>query len=339
MKNKIDENLEIVIFSSISHLFVDMSTIYVTLNCIKNFDNMLLYIMIYNMFAFCLQLPIGLLTDYFKITKKIIFLSFLFIIFGTFFDNAVFSILFVSIGNAMYHVGCGKEILERSKGKCGFSGIYVSTGAIGVFLSRILINKNINFIIIIRMIILILIFILYIIKNNFGFIENNNKNYEKNFIKMAYLIFLLMITIFIRSLFSNFDIKFNSLFSIIMMLFTFLGKATGGIIADIFGKKITILISLILATICFLFYNNPYFIIFGVFLFNMSMPITLILVSDILNNYKGMAFGITTCMLFIGSINLYINRITLLNKSLFILPAVQFVLMFLVFKEKIFKRR
>ena len=74
----------ILFFSSLSHLIVDMSTIFLTLNCIGKTDNMLLYIMLYNFFAFTLQLPIGLVVDKTKNTYVLVLISFFCILFGTF---------------------------------------------------------------------------------------------------------------------------------------------------------------------------------------------------------------------------------------------------------------
>ncbi len=296
---------------------------------------MLLYIMLYNFFAFTLQLPIGLVVDKTKNTYVLVLISFFCILFGTFIQNKFLIIFFVGLANAMFHIGCGKEVLERSGGLSKFVGIYVSTGTIGVFLSKILISYEINFINYVRLIIIFFILFLYVIKNSFGYIENVENNDKDIRFNTIFSIIFLLIAIGLRSFFSNFNFSLIFFQSILVVLATFFGKLAGGILADRYGIKRVITISLITSTICFYFYQNFFLLLLGIFTFNISMPITLILVSNSLKNYKGFAFGLTTFMLFVGSISLYTNSFLFKNDFLFLIPLIQFVVIFVVIKKSI----
>jgi hypothetical protein len=50
--------------------------------------------------------------------------------------------------------------------------------------------------------------------------------------------------------------------------------------------------------------------IFGIFLFNMTMPITLVVISNTFQGRQGFAFGLTTLALIIGALPYY-ARITI----------------------------
>ena len=328
MEIEVINRKKILLYSSISHLMVDMSTIFIALNCIAGESNLLLYIMLYNLFAFTLQLPMGIIADKVKNTYAFVIISFFIIFIGTFVKGEILTIFFVGVGNAMFHIGCGKEVLERSEGFAKFVGIYVSTGAIGVFLAKFLINNSIDFIIYIRIIIIVLIISLYSIKNSFGYIEKSKSKYELNNFNIVFFVIFLLIAVGIRSLFSNFNFSLVFFQSVLVVIATFLGKAIGGILTDRYGIKRVIIFSLLISIFSFYFYENFYLLVIGIFTFNMSMPITLILISNILKKHKGFAFGLTTFMLFVGSINLYTNNFLFPNNLLFLLPLIQFVCIF-----------
>lgn len=89
-----------------------------------------------------------------------------------------------------------------------------------------------------------------------------------------------------------------------------LGKAGGGILADRFGIRPTIIGSLTACALLFLEANQ--FAICGllaVFLFNMTMPITLSLFGMQFPHAKGMAFGALTFALFVGLVPSYFCNI------------------------------
>ena len=119
-------------------------------------------------------------------------------------------------------------------------------------------------------------------------------------------IICLMITVCIRSyvgLILAFEWKSNLILAICSILAVILGKMLGGIIGDKIGFKNISIISLTVSAILFLFaFSNSILGIFAILLFNMTMPITLSALSNILNNNKGMAFGLLTFALFIGSV-------------------------------------
>ena len=78
------------------------------------------------------------------------------------------------------------------------------------------------------------------------------------------------------------------------------GKTAGGFLADRFGAVISVCVTLGASAILFLFAGHPLAGILAVFLFNMTMPVTLGALSRMLPGVKGFAFGILTLALFAG---------------------------------------
>ncbi len=79
-----------------------------------------------------------------------------------------------------------------------------------------------------------------------------------------------------------------------------LGKCFGGVFADKAGSMKASIISLACAAALFMFSSNILPGLLAVFLFNMTMPVTLWFLAAILDKCKGFAFGILTFALFAG---------------------------------------
>ena len=123
-------------------------------------------------------------------------------------------------------------------------------------------------------------------------------------VKEIIVITCLIITVCIRSyvgLIISFEWKSEFYLAFISILAVVLGKMLGGIIGDKTTFLKVSIVSLGVSAIAFPFaFNNSFIGIIAILLFNMTMPITLICLVNLLNNNKGMAFGILTFALFIG---------------------------------------
>lgn len=170
------------------------------------------------------------------------------------------------------------------------------------------INLTMQFIMAISALILILSY--NKIKNKY-MIENKKLQIEKFVNGEELIIYSLLFTICVRSfigLLSNFAWKSNFEMGLISVCAVVLGKMLGGILGDKFGFKKVSLISLLLSAVLFCFsFENMFFGNMAILFFNMTMPITLIVLSNILNSSKGFAFGLTTVALFIGAIPNFIG--------------------------------
>ena len=90
-----------------------------------------------------------------------------------------------------------------------------------------------------------------------------------------------------------------------------IGKALGGILIDTIGIRKTSIISTILA-IPFLCFGNNYMLIslIGVMFFSMTMSVTLAILVSCLKKSPGLAFGLTTIGLFLGTVPIFFFKLS-----------------------------
>ena len=129
----------IVFIYSLVHFIVDLACAVLVKKLVTpNTENELLLfiaVILYNFFAFSLKFPIGFIAD--KINKNgiLALVGCLLVAIAYIFPQfALIACIIAGIGNAMYHIGSGIDVLNISDKKASLSGIYVSTGALGIFL-------------------------------------------------------------------------------------------------------------------------------------------------------------------------------------------------------------
>ena len=335
-------NKRIVGIYSIVHFIVDLACAILVSNLVTQKmgagTNLFIAILIYNFCAFAIQLPIGIIED--KINKNALCSAIgcllVAIAFG-FSDFGIISCIIAGIGNAMFHVGGGIDVLNISDKKATPSGIFVSTGAMGIFLggksSLIEFNKYYT-IILILLISAILLFWLYNkIKDKVSNLEIKTIKFRKN---EWIAIICIFITVCLRSyvgMILSFAWKSSFIFSLLVILGVVFGKILGGIIGDKIGfEKISI--SLLISAICFIFsFTSPIIGIIAILLFNMTMPITLICLSNIFNNNKGLAFGLLTLALFVGAVPTFVGDNQLFTKiGLFIVTLISSIILYVALR-------
>jgi FSR family fosmidomycin resistance protein-like MFS transporter len=97
--------------------------------------------------------------------------------------------------------------------------------------------------------------------------------------------------------------KSNMVLAVLLTLSMALGKGVGGFLADKFGW-IKISVGGLALSAVFLFFSTeiPVVGLIGVFLFNLTMPVTLVAISNILPGRPGFSFGLTTFALVLGAL-------------------------------------
>ena len=310
-------NKKIIGIYSAIHFIVDLACAILVTNLVTQkmgvSINLFIAIVFYNFFAFAVQLPIGIIAD--KINKNAICSAIGCILVAIAFGCSNFGIvacIIAGIGNAMFHVGGGIDVLNISNKKATPSGIFVSTGAMGIFLGGKsgLIGFN-KYYIIILILLISSITLFYLYKQIKDKVKNEKVIIPKINASKLIAIICLTITVVIRGyvgLILSFEWKSSLILAVISIFAVVFGKMLGGIIGDKIGFMKISLLSLILSAFLFVFaFNNSILGILSILLFNMTMPITLIALSNILFNNKGMAFGLLTLALFIGAIPVFLG--------------------------------
>ncbi len=308
---------KIVGIYSTFHFIVDLACAILVTNLVTQKmganANLFIAIFLYNFFAFAIQLPIGIIAD--KVNKNALCSAIgcilVAIAFG-FSNFGIISCIIAGIGNAMFHVGGGIDVLNISDKKATLSGIFVSTGAMGIFLGGKSASIGFNKYYIIILILLISAIILFwLYKQIKDKVKNEKVIIPKINTNESIAIICLIITVVIRGyvgLILSFEWKNSFILALISIFAVVFGKMLGGIIGDKIGFMKISLLSLVISAFLFAFaFNNSILGILAILFFNMTMPITLTALSNILFNNKGMDFGLLTLALFVGAIPVFLG--------------------------------
>lgn len=319
------KNRNILLLYSIIHMFIDASSIMLVYGRLKGDPQWFELILMYNILAFGLQLPLGYIFDKFIKPRLAIMLGLILLTTGLIVSsNPWLAVIFVGTGNALFHIGGGIVALNLEPRKAALPGVFVSTGSLGLFLGAFFV-QNFGFYPWIAVGILLSLGVLVWFQKIPDIPKPVMDDKGKTVHIHQLIIILFLVAIVLRSLVGlslNFSWKIDQTMGLYLALSIFLGKGLGGFLADKLGWFITTVFALIGAA--FLLYfgiDNWLLSLFGIFLFNMAMPVTLVGVSNCLNNRFGFAFGLTTMALLLGSLPTFFQ-----TKAFFAEPDVIFFL-------------
>ena len=275
-----------------------------------------LSILLYDIVAFTLQLPIGIALDQLDKNSYAALLSYALVGAGVILSLVPIAllewpaILLLAIGNALFHSAGGLSVLNISQKHAGPSGIFIATGAIGVFLgtqSAQMERLQIAFSLLVLLFLCALI-TLVVQKVNKKYWNVHNVSFDISELSFNTLlaIALLSFVVALRSyvgMVMAFPWKSEMLLLVLSILGVFAGKALGGVVADRIGFRTTAIFSLIVAATLFVpSWEIPVMGLLGVFFFNFTMSITLASLANILPNAKGTAFGLASFSLAVGAL-------------------------------------
>lgn len=321
-----------VMLYSITHFLVDLACAYLLFSKIFGKEQWLLCVLLYNFCAFALQMPIGLLADRWNRNAICAALGCIFV--AAAYGCGGFPIamaLAAGVGNCMFHVGGGIDVLNQSREKSGLLGIFVAPGAFGLYIGTMygkLSTDAAAYIVLALLLMALLTLLLQYAPGRTFKSDNEPLSFQtKSLADTAGQIGLkaaaaagamacLFLVVCLRSYVGmtlSFPWKGEGSWGLVLVCAVVLGKMAGGVLADVFGALKTTVLSLGLAAILFLFYGYPLAGIAAVLLFNMTMPITLWAVARILPGGKGFTFGLLTFGLFLGFIPVYLGADPLLS--------------------------
>lgn len=275
-----------------------------------------LSILLYDIVAFTLQLPIGIALDQLDKNSYAALLSYASVGAGVVLSLVPIAllewpaILLLAIGNALFHSAGGLSVLNISQKHAGPSGIFIATGAIGVFLgtqSAQMERLQIAFSLLVLLFLCALI-TLVVQKVNKKYWNVHNVSFDISELSFNTLIAiaLLNLVVALRSyvgMVTAFPWKSEMLLLVLSILGVFAGKALGGVVADRIGFRTTAIFSLIAAATLFVpSWEMPPMGLLAVFFFNFTMSITLASLANILPNAKGTAFGLASFSLAVGAL-------------------------------------
>lgn len=275
-----------------------------------------LSILLYDIVAFTLQLPIGIALDQLDKNSHAALLSYALVGAGVILSLVPIAllewpaILLLAIGNALFHSAGGLSVLNISQKHAGPSGIFIATGAIGVFLgtqSAQMGRLQIAFSLLVLLFLCALItLVVQKVNKKYWNVHNVSFDIPRLSSNTLLAIVLLSLVVALRSyagMVMAFPWKSEMLLLVLSILGVFAGKALGGVVADRIGFRTTAIFSLIVAATLFVpSWEIPVMGLLGVFFFNFTMSITLASLANILPNAKGTAFGLASFSLAVGAL-------------------------------------
>lgn len=275
-----------------------------------------LSILLYDIVAFTLQLPIGIALDQLDKNSYAALLSYALVGAGVILSLVPIAllewpaILLLAIGNALFHSAGGLSVLNISQKHAGPSGIFIATGAIGVFLgtqSAQMGRLQIVFSLLVLLFLCALItLVVQKVNKKYWNVHNVSFDIPRLSSNTLLAIALLSLVVALRSyagMVMAFPWKSEMLLLVLSILGVFAGKALGGVVADRIGFRTTAIFSLIVAATLFVpSWEIPVMGLLGVFFFNFTMSITLASLANILPNAKGTAFGLASFSLAVGAL-------------------------------------
>lgn len=275
-----------------------------------------LSILLYDVVAFAFQLPVGIALDKLDKNSLAAMLSYALVGGGVLFSLVPFAliewfaVLLLAAGNALFHCAGGLCVLNISQKHAGPSGIFIATGAVGVFLGTFSAQYG-------RLqVAFSLLVLLFLCASITRVVQKVNKKYwnihnapfaipefsSRTLLAIALLCFVVALRSY-TGMVMAFPWKSEMLLLGLSILGVFAGKALGGMVADRIGFRTTAIFSLIAAATLFVpSWEMPLMGLLAVFFFNFTMAITLASLANILHEAKGTAFGLASFSLAIGAL-------------------------------------
>ena len=270
-----------------------------------NYENLL----IYNFCAFALQMPLGALLDLLAAENRRC--GTLFALLGVILTilGALLHPSLLGIGNALFHVGGGFDVIHEDMQCCRKSrnlGVFVAPGAIGLYVGTLFGSRVDGYGTFITAAILAVPILITLIK------QGSVAVYTAPSTPFTRILFIPILCCFavvvLRSwigLAVSFPWKSNSILAAFAVCGAAAGKVCGGFLGARYGMQLTATVTLTLAAVSYLFGNVPILGILAIFLFNMTMPLTLYLLAEKLPKLAGFSFGLLTFGLFLGFLPVY----------------------------------
>lgn len=297
---------------SATHFLVDFSCAFLMLRSFSHISEAMLYVLLYNFCAFALQMPLGLIADRVNKNHQFALVGCLLIAAAFFMvPMGLAAVLIVGLGNALFHIGGGIDVLNVSKHKLSALGIFVSPGAFGIYLGTLLGRGSempALFFPVMLVVAAAAILVTYQLRKG-SFVSNAPLSFEGvNSRAVIAAIACLFFVVCLRSyvgLSLDFSWKSIGYWGVALVCAVVFGKTIGGMLADRLGVTKTTVVSLGASALLFLLPSFPIAGVFAVLLFNMTMPITLWALARIMPGAKGFAFGLLTFALFLGFLPVY----------------------------------
>lgn len=307
---------------SILHFLVDGVCAFAMFGYYATQRNWYLNVLLYNFCAFAMQMPLGVVLDGLNGRERLQKYnpSFCFAVLGVILTltGAFTHPVVLGLGNALFHLGGGVGTIQEDAAKSRQGrglGVFVAPGALGLYIGTKFAKNSTPFgwaglIPVGVFMFCCLICGMQMLRRGDIVLHRKQITPESRGNSSLWLIAGCMSVVILRSYIGmavGFSWKTTLLAATAAVLAVVLGKVAGGFAAAGFGTRRTVVASLGLAAVCYLFSGNIFAGVLALFFFNMTMPVTLYLLVQKLKGLPGFAFGLLTFGLFLGFLPVYLD--------------------------------
>lgn len=279
---------------SLGHFATDFVCAWLLVGHMATRTDVVTLALVYNFCAFALQMPVGILADRLGRNRLCSALGAGLVCCACLPLGLWPRVVLAGVGNALYHVGGGREILLERPGY-GPLGIFVAPGAVGIFLGGLLTGQRIG--LLGAALLAVCGLTLFSLHRR----ETPSPRAPEPLTPHRRSVLLVMLLVVLLRSFVGMCAASPwkvGLWVTAGALLGAAGKALGGLCADRWGGKAAGGASLLLAAMLFLFPGEPVCGVLAGMLFSMSMPVTLR--DAAAPSHEGFVFGLMTFALFLG---------------------------------------
>ena len=296
---------------ALAHALLDFACAFAYFaNAAPNFSDWAVLALIYNLCAFGLQAPLGILADRLNYNAALAILGCLIAAVGCgFVLHPLALVILAGLGSALFYVGSGTELLNHSQDKSLPLGIFLSSGAIGwYFGTQAGCNQPTEAAVwpILAILTAVALIAIFQYKKDPSFKSDNITGQSWTFSRMVCIVaFLLVTTTVVRS-YTNCGLTSAWIkdYPWLLMLSIFLGQAVGGFLSDRLGLMKTASFSLLTATVLFVWLDNVVAGSLAVFSLSISTPIVFWTFAKLAPDKRGLSFGLLGGAMFLGFVPL-----------------------------------
>ena len=306
---------------ALAHALLDFACAFAYFaNAAPNFSDWAILALIYNLCAFGLQAPLGLLADRLNYNAALAILGCLVAAVGCGFTlHPLALVILAGLGSALFYVGSGTEILNYSQNKCLPVGIFLASGSVcwyfGTSLGCTQPTETAVWPILAILTATALVAVCQY-KKDPSFKSDNLPCQAWDFSKIACIASLLLIlaTILRSYIGCGLALPWVKTSPWLVMLALFVGQSIGGFCSDRFGLMKTASLSLLVASVLFVWSENTIVGLLAILSLAISTPIVFWTLAKIMPDKRGLSFGLLGGSMFLGFLPLDFN-VTILAQT------------------------
>ena len=293
---------------SLYHMLVDFLCAF---SLFRSFIHLPAVFLLYNFCAFALQMPLGILLDEWMLRRREKTLPALaFTAAGMILTAAgsFLSPIITGTGNALFHCGGGVLTIHEDQEAQLYGrglGVFVAPGAVGLFLGITFNGTAYYGVIRIAACLALVLGIFALYSSAAPRPVQQVRDNARGAVCTAAITFTVVVLRSLCGMAIVFPWKNGFLVSFVSVLCLACGKAAGGFACASWGMKRTVVCTLVPAMLCYALAQNAACGLAALFLFNMTMPLTLYRLAEAMPSQPGFAFGILTFGLFLGYLPVY----------------------------------